>query len=126
MAAAQQGYPCAQATPEGVVGTVYLACLERRIGSGARHYLGWTSDPEARVADHRAGRGAKLLKLAKREGVAWEITRTWEGKTRAFERELKNRKNAAQLCPNCKKRWLKKRNRDQNKRRRIYGRSDRP
>lgn len=110
----------------GQVGSLYLLCFEARIGSGARHYLGWTGDVEKRVEDHRRGRGARLLRLARDLGVGFKVTRTWPNMTRADERRLKGRKNHAELCPACRLAHLERRNALQRERRRLNGRSDRP
>jgi predicted GIY-YIG superfamily endonuclease len=66
----------------------------------ARHYIGFTDDLEARLADHRSGQGARLMAVIKDAGLTFEIVRTWSG-DRAFERKLKRRKNTPTLCPEC-------------------------
>ena len=43
--------------PGGVVYLVHFSEPYRH----ARHYTGWTVDLDARLAEHRAGRGARLL-----------------------------------------------------------------
>lgn len=79
------------------VGTVYLLHFDRPL----QHYLGWAQDHMDRVNDHLDGRGAKIMAAAVAAGIQAELVRTWEGKTRKFERKLKNRKNARGLCPKC-------------------------
>jgi hypothetical protein len=108
------------------VGVIYLAHLDERIGSGAQHYLGWTSNLEAREEAHRNGRGAKLLREARRLGVDWRVVRTWDGKTRTDERGMKRGGSLARFCPQCCKAYRKKRNEQQRARRALYGRADRP
>src|SRR5262249_50098129 len=67
----------------------------------ARHYLGWTSrDLSVRLAEHAAGRGARLTAAVAAAGGGWELARTWPG-TRAAERRLKARGGAAPHCPAC-------------------------
>jgi predicted GIY-YIG superfamily endonuclease len=66
----------------------------------ARHYLGFTDDLDARLADHRSGQGARLLSVIKDAGIAWTLARTWSG-DRKFERKLKDRKATPRLCPIC-------------------------
>lgn len=51
------------------VGVCYLIHFERPYRH-ARHYLGWTVDLEARLAKHRAGNGARLLRVATAAGIA--------------------------------------------------------
>src|SRR5579859_6374649 len=79
--------------------TVYLIHFERRYRH-AGHYLGSTSDLEARLAAHRDGYGARLMEVIQEEGIVWEVVRTWEG-GRDVERALKRRHNGPHLCPIC-------------------------
>lgn len=89
-------------------GTVYLAHLASPLGNPAnpramaQHYSGFTPGPlPIREAEHRAGRGSKLLAAANERGISWEIVRTWEAPL-GFEKILKQRfKNARPLCPCC-------------------------
>jgi predicted GIY-YIG superfamily endonuclease len=60
----------------------------------ARHYAGWTVDLEARLAEHQAGRGARLLQVIAQAGIGWTLARTWEG-SRARERQLKRQRGAS-------------------------------
>jgi hypothetical protein len=41
------------------------------------------------------------MEVAKERGIGFRVARVWHKRTRSFERKLKNRKNAAQLCPVC-------------------------
>ena len=66
----------------------------------ARHYLGSTFDLEMRMQQHAAGQGARLMEVVTDAGIDWEVVRTWEG-DRKLERQLKDRHNAALLCPTC-------------------------
>ena len=66
----------------------------------SRHYIGSTCDLPARLQEHRAGTGARLLAVVNEAGIAWEVVRQWKG-TRKDERKLKNRHNARRLCPVC-------------------------
>lgn len=68
----------------------------------AGHYLGWSEDLTRRLELHRAGRGAKITRAAVLVyGLGFRLVRTWSASTRADERRLKRRKNAAALCPRC-------------------------
>jgi predicted GIY-YIG superfamily endonuclease len=80
--------------------TVYLLHFDRPYRHAA-HYLGIASDLEARIAAHRAGRGARLIEVITAAGIGFVIARTWNG-GRDLERRLKNRKNSPQLCPICR------------------------
>lgn len=79
--------------------TVYLLHFERPIHH-AQHYLGWTRFLSARLADHRAGRGARLPQVFRERGIPAEVVRTWRGE-KSLERQLKRRCNGRRLCPIC-------------------------
>jgi hypothetical protein len=95
------------------VGHVYLVCFERQIGDDANpkgsasHYLGWAEDVDARMVEHRAGRGARgarILAACVAQGIGFEVVRTWAGVDRSFERRLKRQHNAWRQCPRCRPR----------------------
>lgn len=89
------------ATSQGEPGTIYLVHLHRPYRH-ARHYLGWASDVQRRLAEHRAGCGSPLLRAAAAAGIRFEVVRTWPG-TRFDERRLHRFKNTpARLCPICR------------------------
>jgi predicted GIY-YIG superfamily endonuclease len=99
---ASKGYPGASAHQDGTVsgtGTVYLIHLDEPY-KHARHYLGWTSDLDARLEAHQEGRGARLMEVVKSAGITWRLARTWPG-SRDRERAIKNRHEAPRLCPEC-------------------------
>jgi predicted GIY-YIG superfamily endonuclease len=66
----------------------------------ARHYSGIAIDLDARLAEHEAGRGARLLQVAKAAGITWTLARTWPG-DRKRERQLKAQGGASRRCPEC-------------------------
>ena len=78
-------------------GTVYLLHFDRRYGHPG-HYTGWTSDLTARLAEHAAGRGARLLAVITEAGIGWHLARTWVG-CRSLERALKRQGGASRRCP---------------------------
>jgi predicted GIY-YIG superfamily endonuclease len=80
-------------------GTVYLIHFDRRY-KHAGHYLGWTSDLAARLAEHARGQGARLMAVIRDAGITWQLARTWPG-TRRRERQLKKRGGASRFCPLC-------------------------
>src|SRR5689334_5353892 len=82
-----------------VTGTVYLLHFDCPYAH-ARHYTGWTTDLVARLAEHAAGHGARLLAVVKAAGIGWTLARTWTG-TRARERALKRQGGASRHCPIC-------------------------
>lgn len=83
-----------------VVGVVYLIHFDSPL-CHARHYLGWSERLEDRIAEHRAGRGSRLMSAVNQAGIAWSVSRTWTG-TRALERNLHRRKASPRLCPICR------------------------
>jgi predicted GIY-YIG superfamily endonuclease len=68
----------------------------------ARHYLGFTPDHRLaeRLAEHAAGRGARLTQVVAAAGIGWRLARTWPG-GRARERQLKRQGGASRCCPLC-------------------------
>lgn len=90
-------------------GFVYLLHFDRPIGNPdnpramAQHYLGWAAILSSRLRDHRSGSGAAITKALRDQGIDFTLVRVWKA-GRTFERELKNRKKARQLCPFCKAR----------------------
>jgi hypothetical protein len=86
---------------------VYICCFDRPYHH-ARHYTGSTDDLDARIADHRAGRGAKLMAAIVGAGIGFDVVCTLPG-GRVEERRIKKRKNAALLCPRCRARTLQRR-----------------
>lgn len=82
-------------------GTIYLLCYSRKFRH-ARHYIGFCEQPlEDRLEEHFSGQGANFTRALKNAGIEANCVRTWEG-TRELERQLKNRRDARSLCPNCK------------------------
>jgi predicted GIY-YIG superfamily endonuclease len=73
-----------------VAGVIYLLRFDRPIGdagnprSQAQHYLGWASDLDARLGQHRSGSGARLMEVINAAG----IPRDWRerGKETAIRR----------------------------------------
>jgi predicted GIY-YIG superfamily endonuclease len=80
-------------------GTCYMIHFDERYRH-AGHYLGWAKDLDARLAAHRAGRGARLMEVITDAGIGWHVSRTWPG-GRDRERALKDRHEAPRLCPDC-------------------------
>jgi hypothetical protein len=82
------------------IGTVYLLHIEPSYRHAA-HYLGFARQPvAARLAEHQAGRGARLTQVAIEAGCALILARTWPGCTRHDERRRKGR-SLRPLCPIC-------------------------
>ena len=88
------------------VGVIYLIHFDQPIGDLANprgfagHYTGWTLDLPARLVDHAAGRGARLMEVVGELGIGWQLARIWTG-TRTRERSLKRSGGAARRCPVC-------------------------
>ena len=66
----------------------------------AKHYLGCTTNLQARLEAHQQGEGAKLMRAVRMAGIRFQLARTWEG-GRELERQLKRRKSSPRLCPIC-------------------------
>lgn len=85
---------------------VYLLHFDRPLGDlsnprgQAQHYIGSASNVSLRIAAHRQGDGAAIMRACKDAGIDFDLVRTWPG-GRAEERALKRRKKARQLCPIC-------------------------
>jgi predicted GIY-YIG superfamily endonuclease len=95
--------------------TVYILEFSAALGS-ARHraktYIGYCEPGRlhARLAEHRAGQGAKITAAAVERGYTLNLVAVIEG-DRKLERRLKNFKNARRairwiqerphLCPTC-------------------------
>lgn len=96
--------------PAGTVGILYLIHFvggalgdTSRPRMSARHYLGWCAEGEleARLAEHRAGRGASITAAAVAAGLSLEVVWTGAG-TRDDERRMKRAGNHARRCVTCK------------------------
>ena len=66
----------------------------------AGHYTGWAANLEKRLAEHEAGRGARLTQVQAEAGGTWRLAAVEPG-TRFRERQLKNH-SASRRCPICK------------------------
>ena len=81
-------------------GTVYLLHFDEPY-KHARHYVGWTArNVKRRLAEHAAGRGARLLEVVRAAGIGWQLARLWPG-SRARERQIKRQGGHARHCPLC-------------------------
>jgi hypothetical protein len=89
-----------------LIGIIYLLHFDRPIGDLANprgfagHYTGWTLNLPARLGDHAAGRGARLMQVVGEQAIGWQLARIWPG-TRTRERSLKRSGGAARRCPVC-------------------------
>jgi predicted GIY-YIG superfamily endonuclease len=81
-------------------GFVYLICLNTPLGN-AKHYIGWSKNPEGRLFYHRKGTGSKFLRACNKIGIEYDIVKIWAG-DRSLERKFKNLRKSASLCPHCK------------------------
>jgi predicted GIY-YIG superfamily endonuclease len=82
------------------VGVIYLLHFDQPY-KHAKHYLGWTRDLEQRLADHRAGSGARLMAVLAREGIGFTLARLWQPADRRRERQIKNQGGLSRSCPTC-------------------------
>jgi predicted GIY-YIG superfamily endonuclease len=89
--------PASTRAPRGVIYLVHFTQPYRH----ARHYTGWTTDLDSRLAEHHKGRGARLLQVITQAGIDWTLARAWPG-TRERERQLKRQGGASRRCPICR------------------------
>lgn len=80
-------------------GFVYLLHFDQPLAH-ARHYIGWSQDVEARLREHRAGTGGRLLAALRRNGLTWHLVLVLPG-TRADERRWKRLRWSTRHCPAC-------------------------
>jgi hypothetical protein len=86
----------------------YLLCFSEPLGNErhrASHYLGYSPDRtlERRIAEHLAGRGARITRVAVERGITLTVTRVWPGEDRRAERRPKDGAHPGRLCPVCRK-----------------------
>jgi predicted GIY-YIG superfamily endonuclease len=79
---------------------IYLIHFDRPY-KHAQHYLGSTENLEERLARHRSGHGAKLLKTIQEAGIDWKVVRVWENATREMEATFKRVQHNKRYCPIC-------------------------
>lgn len=80
---------------------VYLLHFDRKVSDQAQHYVGYAEDVDARVAEHRAGRGARLTQVCVERGIGFEVVRIWPDGDRNLERRIKNTHHRERYCPVC-------------------------
>ena len=66
----------------------------------AGHYVGWAVNVNRRLAEHAAGRGARLLAVVQAAGIGWTLARLWPG-ARTRERQIKRQGGHGRQCPLC-------------------------
>lgn len=54
------------------------------------------------IAEHRAGRGARITREAVAAGIELIVARVWADAPRRYEQTLKNQGGARRICPVCK------------------------
>ena len=84
-----------------LVGTVYLLHFGHPY-KHARHYLGFSTRPEARIRQHCSGHGSPLVAAAVGCGFEIFVARRWKNVTRTFERRLHGYRRGARACPICR------------------------
>ena len=93
---------------------VYLLHFEQPISAhhSCQHYCGYCDEGRLRerMAEHRAGSGARLTQVAKEREIGFQVVRIWPETRRPFERRLKKSKNLPRLCPHCsgEKAWKRR------------------
>jgi predicted GIY-YIG superfamily endonuclease len=84
---------------------VYLIHFKNKLHH-AGHYIGFSKCLDFRIAAHREGTGAKLIRAITRLGIPWIVIRTWRVDGQGFERYLKNQKHGPRFCPLCNRKVM--------------------
>ena len=81
---------------------VYLLCFDKKFHH-TKHYIGYCAEDglTKRMARHKSGRGACIMKAVSDAGICFHVARTWPDADRNFERKLKNQRNHKRFCPDC-------------------------
>lgn len=72
------------------MGVLYVLCFDEPV-SHATHYLGYADNLDARLREHRAGRGSRLTAAAVARGISWEVYVVLDPATEADEARYKKR-----------------------------------
>lgn len=81
---------------------VYLLHFDQKY-KHAQHYIGYAEkDLQARINQHRVGKGARLMKVVVDAGIGFEVARVWDDGDKKLERKLKRWHRSKDLCPVCK------------------------
>jgi predicted GIY-YIG superfamily endonuclease len=80
---------------------VYLLHFEEPVYGTSRHYVGFTTNLDQRLAMHRAGHGARITSIARKKGIAWELAFVWEEGDKVFERLIKKKGTFKRFCKFC-------------------------
>lgn len=83
-----------------LLGTVYLLHFSRPYRH-AGHYVGFTTDLERRLREHRRGSSSPLVRCAVAEGIEIFLARTWREVTVGFETWLHRGGHKHLVCPIC-------------------------
>lgn len=99
----QQLQPAVAPCPAVPRGGLYLLHLEPRYRH-AGHYLGWSTDIEARVHQHLGcgPRSSPLIRAALGAGCRVTLARVWMGEGRTRERSIKRQGGLGRVCPVCR------------------------
>ncbi len=77
----------------------YLIHFDRPYGP-SQHYIGFAKHLPERMAKHRQGEGANILKELNKAGIGYKVVRVWKARGRETEKQLKGL-GSAYLCPVC-------------------------
>ena len=81
---------------------LYLIHFDEKL-SHAQHYLGYTDDSrevDQRLAQHKSGQGARILRACNENNITYSIVRMMPG-DRTEERRIKNCNSLKDYCPVC-------------------------
>ena len=92
---------------------VYILHYEQPLDSSTltyrrapRHYIGWTTDIDKRLRQHRTGNGGRFPAAMSRKGIRFRLERLWtfeqDMDAKALERSIKREKRGGTAyCVRC-------------------------
>lgn len=84
------------------IGEVYIIHFDKKY-KHCQHYIGFTTiGVKNRIAKHKAGNGAALLRALNTHGVSYNVSVIFPNVPQEFEFKLKSWKNSKKICPICK------------------------
>jgi hypothetical protein len=93
-------YPCDPARADPAILAEVLAARQTRIT--CRYLtLEQAAGVAVRIAQHRAGTGARLTAVIATAGIEFTVTRIWASATEQHEKALKDLNSRRKLCPAC-------------------------
>jgi predicted GIY-YIG superfamily endonuclease len=86
-----------------LTGIVYLLHFDRPFNGPMQHYVGFTSDLDQRLDNHRNGTACATTRRAFNQGIGFTLARTWWPGSPQLERRIKDC-GPVNYCPLCPRR----------------------